>query len=76
MNRLQLVLIIVLNSRSLRLDSLKHVTGSLKIRQTRIKPIKMNSSEFKGALVAPVLAAVGALAAWAADFTIEVIRKD
>jgi phage-related minor tail protein len=29
-----------------------------------------------GALVAPVLAAVGALAAWAADFTIEVIRKD
>jgi phage-related minor tail protein len=29
-----------------------------------------------GALVAPVLAAVGALAAFAADFTIEVIRKD
>ena len=29
-----------------------------------------------GALVAPILAAVGALAAWAADFTIEVIRKD
>lgn len=28
-----------------------------------------------GALVAPVLAAVGALAALAADFTIEVIRK-
>ena len=29
-----------------------------------------------GAVVAPVLAAVGALAALAADFTIEVIRKD
>jgi len=29
-----------------------------------------------GALIAPILAAVGALAAWAADFTIEVIRKD
>jgi phage-related minor tail protein len=29
-----------------------------------------------GALVAPVLAAVGALAALAADFTIEVIRRD
>jgi phage-related minor tail protein len=29
-----------------------------------------------GALIAPVLAAVGALAAWAVDFTIEVIRKD
>jgi len=29
-----------------------------------------------GALVAPVLAAVGALAALAADFTIEVIRKN
>ncbi len=29
-----------------------------------------------GALIAPVLAAVGALAAWAADFTIVVIRKD
>ena len=29
-----------------------------------------------GALVAPILAAVGALAAWAADFTIEVVRKD
>jgi len=29
-----------------------------------------------GALIAPVLAAVGALAALAADFTIEVIRKD
>jgi phage-related minor tail protein len=29
-----------------------------------------------GAVIAPVLAAVGALAAWAADFTIEVIRKD
>ena len=29
-----------------------------------------------GALVAPILAAVGTLAAWAADFTIEVIRKD
>ena len=29
-----------------------------------------------GALIAPVLAAVGALAAWAADFTIEVIRRD
>ena len=28
-----------------------------------------------GALIAPVLAAVGALAALAADFTIEVIRK-
>jgi len=29
-----------------------------------------------GALIAPVLAAVGALAAWASDFTIEVIRRD
>ena len=29
-----------------------------------------------GALIAPILAAVGALAAWAADFTIEVVRKD
>jgi phage-related minor tail protein len=29
-----------------------------------------------GALILPVLAAVGALAALAADFTIEVIRKD
>ncbi len=29
-----------------------------------------------GALIAPILAAVGALAALAADFTIEVIRKD
>jgi len=29
-----------------------------------------------GALIAPVLAAVGALAALAVDFTIEVIRKD
>ena len=29
-----------------------------------------------GVLLAPVLAAVGALAAWAADFTIEVIRRD
>jgi phage-related minor tail protein len=29
-----------------------------------------------GAVFAPVLAAVGALAALAADFTIEVIRKD
>jgi phage-related minor tail protein len=29
-----------------------------------------------GALIAPVMAAVGALAAWAADFTIEVIRRD
>ncbi len=29
-----------------------------------------------GALIAPVLAAVGGLAAWAADFTIEVIRRD
>ena len=29
-----------------------------------------------GALIAPILAAVGALAVWAADFTIEVIRKD
>jgi hypothetical protein len=29
-----------------------------------------------GAMIAPVLAAVGALAAWAADFTIEVIRRD
>lgn len=29
-----------------------------------------------GALVAPILAAVGALAALAADFTIEVIRKE
>jgi phage-related minor tail protein len=29
-----------------------------------------------GALIAPVLAAVGALAAMAADFTIEVIRRD
>ncbi len=29
-----------------------------------------------GALIAPILAAVGALAAWAADFTIEVIRKE
>lgn len=29
-----------------------------------------------GALVVPVLAAVGALAALAADFTIEVIRRD
>ena len=29
-----------------------------------------------GALIAPVLAAVGALAALAADFTIEVIRRD
>jgi phage-related minor tail protein len=29
-----------------------------------------------GALVAPILAAVGALAALAADFTIEVIRRD
>lgn len=29
-----------------------------------------------GALVAPVLAAIGALAALAADFTIEVIRRD
>ncbi len=29
-----------------------------------------------GAFVVPILAAVGALAAWAADFTIEVIRKD
>jgi phage-related minor tail protein len=29
-----------------------------------------------GAIIAPVLAAVGALAALAADFTIEVIRKD
>jgi hypothetical protein len=29
-----------------------------------------------GAVIAPVLAAVGALAALAADFTIEVIRKD
>ncbi len=29
-----------------------------------------------GALIAPVLAAVGALAALAADFTIEVIRRN
>jgi hypothetical protein len=29
-----------------------------------------------GVLSAPILAAVGALAAWAADFTVEVIRKD
>jgi phage-related minor tail protein len=29
-----------------------------------------------GAIIAPVLAAVGALAALAADFTIEVIRRD
>ena len=29
-----------------------------------------------GAVIAPILAAVGALAAWAADFTIEVIRKE
>ena len=29
-----------------------------------------------GAVIAPVLAAVGALAALAADFTIEVIRRD
>jgi len=29
-----------------------------------------------GALIAPILAAVGALAAWAADFTIEVMRRD
>jgi phage-related minor tail protein len=29
-----------------------------------------------GAVIAPVLAAVGALAAWAANFTIEVIRRD
>ncbi len=29
-----------------------------------------------GAVIAPVLAAIGALAALAADFTIEVIRKD
>ena len=29
-----------------------------------------------GALIAPILAAVGALAALVADFTIEVIRKD
>ena len=29
-----------------------------------------------GALIAPILAAVGGLAAWAADFTIEVIRRD
>ncbi|MEI8049121.1 MAG: DUF4342 domain-containing protein [Bacteroidota bacterium] len=29
-----------------------------------------------GAVIAPILAAVGALAALAADFTIEVIRKD
>ena len=29
-----------------------------------------------GAVIAPVLAAVGALAAWAAHFTIEVIRRD
>lgn len=29
-----------------------------------------------GVIVAPVLAAVGALAALAADYTIEVIRKD
>ncbi len=29
-----------------------------------------------GALVAPILAAVGALAALAADFTIEVIRRE
>lgn len=29
-----------------------------------------------GALIAPVLAAVGALAALAADFTIEVVRRD
>jgi phage-related minor tail protein len=29
-----------------------------------------------GAIIAPVLAAVGALAALAADFTIEVVRKD
>jgi hypothetical protein len=29
-----------------------------------------------GALLAPVLAAVGALAVWAADFTVEVVRKD
>lgn len=29
-----------------------------------------------GAMIAPILAAVGALAAWAADFTIEVIRKE
>jgi phage-related minor tail protein len=29
-----------------------------------------------GALVVPVLAAIGALAALAADFTIEVIRRD
>ncbi len=29
-----------------------------------------------GALIAPILAAVGALAALTADFTIEVIRKD
>ena len=29
-----------------------------------------------GALIAPVLAAVGALAALATDFTIEVIRRD
>ena len=29
-----------------------------------------------GAVIAPILAAVGALAVWAADFTIEVIRRD
>jgi hypothetical protein len=29
-----------------------------------------------GAIIAPVLAAVGALAALAADFTIEVVRRD
>ena len=29
-----------------------------------------------GVVIAPVLAAVGALAAWSADFTVEVIRKD
>jgi len=29
-----------------------------------------------GAVIAPVLAAVGALAALAADFTIEVVRRD
>lgn len=29
-----------------------------------------------GVILAPVLAAVGALAAWAADFTVEVIRRD
>jgi len=29
-----------------------------------------------GVVIAPILAAVGALAAWAADFTVEVIRKD